>query len=69
MAAKKNLTQVEETTYFVAFNYKSNIFHPTVEQSFDNEVDANSYAALMSRAKKRNYIVLKACTSFDAPAE
>lgn len=69
MAAKKNLTQVEETTYFVAFNYKSNIFHPTVEQSFDNEVDANSYAALMSRVKKRNYIVLKACTSFDAPAE
>ena len=69
MAAKKNLTQVEETTYFVAFNYKSNIFHPTVEQSFDNEVDANSYAALMSRVKKRNYIVLKACISFDAPAE
>ena len=69
MATKKNLTQVEETTYFVALNYKSNIFHPTIEQTFDNEVDANSYAALMSRSKKRNYIVLKACTSFDAPAE
>ena len=69
MAAKKSLTQVEETTYFVAFNYKSNIFHPTIEQSFDNEVDANNYAALMSRAKKRNYIVLKACTTFDAPVE
>ena len=68
MATKENLTQVEATTYFVAFNYKSNIFHPTIEQSFDNEVDANSYAALMSRSKKRNYIVLKACASFAAPA-
>ena len=69
MTTKENIKQVEETTYFVAFNYKSNIFPPTIEQSFDNGVDANSYAALMSRSKKRNYIVLKACTSFDAPAE
>ena len=69
MTTEKDFTQAEETRYFVALNYRSNLFQPTIEQVFDNEVDANSYAALMSRAKKRNYIVLKACTSFDAPAE
>ena len=70
MATKRFIQEVaSETAYYVAFNYKSNIFHPTIEQAFDNEIDANNYAVLMSRAKKRNYVVLKACTSFDAPKE
>lgn len=40
-------------------------FNPTVVEKFDNKTDADSYAALMCRAKQRRYIVLEQVTEWD----
>lgn len=50
---------MKQSVYYVAIDMASNIFQPTIVEKFDNEVDACSYAALMCRAKKRNYIVIE----------
>lgn len=50
-----------ETVFYVAITYPGqNIFQPTIVEKFDELSDASNYAALMSRTKKRNYIVLQA---------
>ena len=41
------------------------IFNPTIVEKFDNLTDAESYAALMCRAKKARYIVLEQQTEWD----
>lgn len=52
--------------YFVAIVYDAeNIFKPTIVEQFDNKTDADSYAALMCRAKQRRYIVLEQVTEWD----
>lgn len=56
---------MEQKIYFVAVSYSSGIFKPTVVEQFDNEADANSYAALMCRAKHCKYIVLEQATEWD----
>ena len=60
-----NYSKMEQKIYFVAVSYSSEIFKPTVVEQFDNETDANSYAALMCRTKHRKYVVLKQITEWD----
>ena len=55
---------METTVFYVAVAY-SDGFNLTVEQKFDNKTDADSYAALMCRAKQRRYIVLEQVTEWD----
>lgn len=56
---------METKTYFVAVGYSSEAFKPTIVECFDNKAYANNYAALMSRAKNRKYIVLEQVTEWD----
>ena len=48
-----------DTKFYVARTYNSETTTPTIVETFDNDTDAREYAALMSRAKRRNYVVLK----------
>ena len=54
--------------YYVAVAYGT-IFQPTIVEKFDNLTDAESYAALMCRAKKARYIVLEQQTEFDGASQ
>lgn len=56
----------ENTIYYVAIDYKN--LAPLIVENFDNEPDANCYAALMSRTKKKSYVVLKQTVAFDGTA-
>lgn len=56
---------METTVFYVAVAYNGGIFNPTVVEKFDNKTDADSYAALMCRAKQRRYIVLEQVTEWD----
>lgn len=60
---------MEQKIYFVAVSYLSKIFKPTIVEQFDNEADANSYAALMSRTKHRKYVVLKQIAAWDGTSQ
>lgn len=60
---------MEQTIYFVAVSYSSEIFKPTIVEQFNNEVDANSYAALMCRTKNRRYVVLEQKTEWDGTSK
>lgn len=53
------------TVFYVAVAYNGGIFNPAVVEKFDNKVDADSYAALMCRAKRRRYIVLEQVAEWD----
>ena len=44
-------------------------FQPTIVEKFDNLTDAESYAALMCRAKKARYIVLEQQTEWDGASQ
>ena len=48
---------METKVFYVAVAFGT-IFQPTIVEKFDNLTDAESYAALMCRVKKQNYIVL-----------
>ena len=56
---------MEKVVYFVALCYSGDIFIPSIVEKFDNLIDAESYAALMSRTKKARYIVLEQQTEWD----
>ena len=56
---------MKTTVFYVAVVYKGGIFNSTVVEKFDNKADADSYAALMCRAKQRRYIVLEQVTEWD----
>ena len=58
-----------QAIYFVAVSYSSEIFKPTIVEQFNNEVDANSYAALMCRAKNYRYVVLEQKTEWDGTSK
>ena len=55
---------METTVFYVAVAYNDGL-NPTVVEKFDNRIDADCYAALMSRAKQRRYIVLEQVTEWD----
>ena len=55
---------METTAFYVAVAYNGS-FNLTVVEKFDNKTDADSYAALMCRAKQRRYIVLEQVTEWD----
>lgn len=59
---------METKVYYVAIAHDGGIFNPTVVEKFDNSADANSYAALMCRTKRRKYIVLEQITEWDGTA-
>lgn len=61
----KIYSNMETTVFYIAVAYNSSIFNPTVVEKFDNKTDADSYAALMCRAKQRRYIVLEQVTEWD----
>ena len=54
---------METTVFYVAQTYET-IFNPTIVEKFDNKVDAESYAALMCKTQKRNYVVLEIVTEW-----
>ena len=54
---------MEQKIYYVAVTYGT-IFQPTIVEKFDSRPDAESYAALMCRTKKRHYIVLEQQTEW-----
>ena len=56
---------METTVFYVAVAYDGGNFNPIVVEKFDNKTDADSYAALMCRAKQRRYIVLEQVTEWD----
>lgn len=56
---------METTVFYVAVAYNGGNFNPIVVKKFDNKADADSYAALMCRAKQRRYIVLEQVTEWD----
>lgn len=56
---------MKTTVFYVAVAYNGDNFNPTVVEKFDNKVDADSYAALMCRAKQRRYIVFEQVTEWD----
>lgn len=49
---------MEQKIFYVAVAFGS-VFSPTIVEKFDNQVDAESYAALMCRTKRARYIVLE----------
>lgn len=55
---------MKEAVFYVAVTYQ-NVFQPTVVEKFDELSDASSYAALMSRTKKRNYVVLQVISEWN----
>ena len=55
---------MEAKVFYVAV-VSGAIFNPTIVEKFDNLTDAESYAALMCRAKKARYIVLEQQTELD----
>ena len=55
---------MEEKVFYVAV-VSGTIFNPTIVEKFDNLTDAESYAALMCRAKKARYVVLEQQTEWD----
>ena len=60
----KIYSNMETTVFYVAVAYNGGNFNPTVVEKFDNKTDADSYAALMCRAKQRRYIVLEQVTEW-----
>ena len=55
-----------KTAFYVAIAYPgAEVFQPTIVEKFDALSDASSYAALMCRVKKRNYIVLSVIEDWD----
>lgn len=44
---------------------ETTVFYVAVVEKFDNKTDADSYAALMCRAKQRRCIVLEQVTEWD----
>lgn len=55
---------MKKAVFYVAVTYQ-NVFQPTIVEKFDELSDASSYAALMCRVKKRNYIVLSVIEDWD----
>ena len=55
---------MEEKVFYVAV-VSGTFFNPAIVEKFDNLTDAESYAALMCRAKKARYIVLEQQTEWD----
>lgn len=55
-----------KTVFYVAVAYPGqSIFQPTIVEKFECLSDASSYAVLMHRVKKRDYIVLQAIEEWD----
>lgn len=59
---------METTVFYVAVTYGT-VFQPTIVEKFDSLTDAESYAALMCRAKKKRYIVLEQKTEWDGTSQ
>lgn len=59
---------METTVFYVAIAYSGD-FNPIVVEKFDNKTDADSYAALMCRAKQRRYIVFEQVTEWDGTSQ
>lgn len=55
---------MKKAAFYVAVTYQ-NVFQPMIVEKFDELSDASSYAALMSRTKKRNYVVLQVISEWD----
>lgn len=55
---------MKKAVFYVAVTYQ-NVFQPTIVEKFDELSDASSYAALMSRTKKRNYVVLQVISEWN----
>lgn len=42
---------------------------PTIVEKFEDKVDAETFAALMSRTQKRNYLVLESISKWEHSSE
>lgn len=56
---------MEQKNYYVAIATATEVFNPTIVEKFNDKADADSYAALMCRTKRRKYIVLEQITEWD----
>ena len=54
-----------KAVYYVAMATSFDFITPVLVEKFDSEADANTYAALMCRTRRRKYIVLKQVTEWD----
>ena len=54
---------MKNKVYYVAVGFEFS--NPAIVERFDNAGDANSYAALMSKAKQRKYVVLGPIAEWD----
>lgn len=57
-----------EKIYYVAMCSSCEILSPAIAEKFTDSADANAYAALMSRTKKKKYVVLEQITEWDGTA-
>ena len=64
-----NNSNMEKTVFYVAVAYSLGAFNPTVVEKFENKADADSYAALLSRTKRRKHIVPEQVTEWDGTAQ
>lgn len=60
---------MEQKIYYVAISISSEIFRPTIVEKFNDRADADSYAALMCRAKHRKYIILEQVAEWDGTSQ
>lgn len=56
---------MEKTIFYVALVSQFDFCNPTIIEQFENEDDANTYAALMAKTKKRKYAIFKQVRAFD----
>ena len=57
-----------EKYYYVAV-FSGSMFNPTIVEKFEDKVDAETFAALMSRTQKRNYLVLESISKWEHSSE
>ena len=60
---------MKQKIYLVAVSYSNETFSPTVVEQFNSEEDANTYASLMSRTKRRKYVVLEQKVEYDGTSQ
>ena len=58
---------MENKVYYAAIGFEFS--NPTIVERFDNATDANSYAALMSKAKQGKYVVLEPVIEWDGTSQ
>ena len=54
-----------KTVFYVAVAHSHEAFNPTIVEKFEQKLDAECFAALMSKTKRRKYIVLEQTAEYE----